>query len=340
MMLDAAIPTGFDIKLAHVSAQWTTEAPVVCCRFDPLGRYVFAGLESSTLNRFQLKDGKRIAMAGGHESWVFSLAFSKDGAKTFSGGGDGQVTVWETASDTPKPLQKLAAHQGWIRAMGLSVDGKMLVTGGNDKAVRLWDSSTLSPIRELSGHQSHIYSIACHPDGQRVFSGDLMGVVNEWEISTGKLLGKFDAKSLHTYEGGQGVDFGGVRGLCVSADGKFISAGGLYKATNPLGAVHEPIVLLFDTATRKQMKTQIAEGITGGVIWKLAQVADGSMMGACGGSNGGSLIFWKNDAEKPAFKFVLPSLARDMDLHVDGLRVATGHHDRFVRITRLAAKQA
>jgi hypothetical protein len=33
-------------------------------------------------------------------------------------------------------------------------------------------------------------------------------------------------------------------------------------------------------------------------------------------------------------------LMRDMDLHPDGLQVATAHHDRHVRITRLAAKTA
>ncbi len=78
-----------------------------------------------------------------------------------------------------------------------------------------------------------------------------MGVLNQWEIATGKLARTFDAKPLHTYEGGQQVDYGGVRALAVSTDGKWLAAGGLYKATNPLGAVNEPIVLLFDWKTQK-----------------------------------------------------------------------------------------
>jgi hypothetical protein len=42
--------------------------------------------------------------------------------------------------------------------------------------------------------------------------------------------------------------------------------------------------------------------------------------------------------EKDYHRFALPGLARDMDLHPDGLQVATAHYDRHLRITRLAAK--
>jgi hypothetical protein len=63
-------------------------------------------------------------------------------------------------------------------------------------------------------------------------------------------------------------------------------------------------------------------------------------MGLSGGASGGFLLFWKPDADKDYHRFALPSLARDMDLHSDGLRVATAHHDLHVRITRLAAKPA
>ena len=82
-------------------------------------------------------------------------------------------------------------------------------------------------------------------------------------------------------------------------------------------------------------------GITQGVIWRLCWLGDGTtLMGLDSGGNGGILLFWKPDAEKDFFRFPLPNLARDMDLHPDGLQVATAHYDRHVRITRLAAKAA
>jgi hypothetical protein len=128
-----------------------------------------------------------------------------------------------------------------------------------------------------------------------------------------------------------------VRGLAIAPDGGSIAAGGLHKATNPLGAVHEPIVLVFDGKTRKLTRTLLADGIKGGVLWGLNYLADGSLVGACGGTSGGFLLFWKAGADKEYHRLSLPASVRDLDVHPDGLRVASAHPDGYVRITRLAA---
>ena len=335
-----AMPEGFDPKQAHVVSQWAHDRPLNACRFDPTGGFVFCGSEDAAVERFKLADGVRTVLNGGHETWVNALAFSKDGGIAMSGGCDGKITWWATAADAPKPIRTVEAHKGWIRGLDVSPDGALLASGGNDNFVRLWNVADGSLVRELSGHARHVYTVAFHPKGQYLLSGDLVGSVRQWDVTSGKELRAFDAKPLHTYEGGQQVDFGGVRALAISPDEKWLAAGGLYKATNPLGAVHEPIVLLFNWDSQKVEKQQIAEGITGGVLWRLRWLADGSLMGISGGSTGGFLLFWKPDAEKDYFRFQLPNIARDMDLHPDGLQVATAHHDHHVRITRLAAKIA
>ena len=257
-----------------------------------------------------------------------------------SGGCDGKITWWETGAIAPKPVRTVEAHHGWVRALEVSPDGSLLASGGNDNRVCLWNVADGSLVRELAGHPRHVYSLAFHPQGQFLLSGDLVGVVKQWELASGKEVRTFDAKPLHTYEGGQQVDFGGVRGLAASPDAKWLAAGGLYKATNPLGAVHEPIVLLFDWQSQKVHRQHIAEAITGGVVWRLRWLGDGSLMAVSGGGTGGFLLFWKPDADKDYHRFQLPNIARDMDLHPDGIQVATAHHDRHVRITRLAPKPA
>ncbi len=333
-------PEGFDVKAANVVAQWPHDRPLNTCRFDPTGRFVFCGSEDAVVERFNLADGVRTVLSGGHETWVQALAFSKDGVQVMSGGCDGKITWWETAAGSANPLRTIEAHHGWIRSLETSPDGTLLASGGNDNRVCLWNAADGSLVRELPGHQRNVYSVAFHPQGQFLLSGDLVGVVKQWDVATGKEVRTFDAKPLHTYEGGQQVDFGGVRGLAVSPDGKWLAAGGLYKATNPLGAVHEPIVLLFNWETQKVERQQIAEGITGGVVWRLRWLADGSLMAVSGGGSGGFLLFWKTDADKDFHRFQLPNIARDMDLHPDGIQVATAHHDHHVRITRLGAKPA
>jgi WD40 repeat protein len=335
-----AAPAGLDPKLANVVSQWTYVRPLNTCRFNPAGTFVFCGAEDANVERFNMADGARTNFTGGHDTWVQAIGFSKDGAQIYSGGCDGKLTWWDAAAKAPKPIRSIEAHKGWIRALDASPDGKLIATGGNDNRVKLWNAADGKLIRELPGHARHVYSVAFHQQGKFLLSGDLVGVLNQWDVASGKLIRTFDAKPLHTYEGGQQVDYGGIRSIAISPDGKWLAAGGLYKGTNPLGAVNEPLVLLFNWETLKLEKQQITEGIPGGAISRLRWLGDGSLMGVCGGTTGGFLLFWKPDAEKAFHKFQLPALARDMDLHPDGLRVATAHSDKQIRITRLAAKSA
>jgi len=329
---------GLDVKGAHVLAQWAHDRPLVSCRFEPQGRFVFAGSEDNRVQRWALADGAKTSLAG-HDSWVRAIAFTKDGSFTITGGYEGRLIWWPTAAEKPEPVRSVDAHQGWLRSMSSSSDGKLLATGGNDLAVRLWNIEDGSLVRELAGHERPVYCVHFHPNGEFLLSGDLVGVVKQWNVATGQLVRSFDAKALHTYEAGQQVDFGGVRTISVSSDSKYATAGGLHKASNPLGAVHEPLQLLWEWESQALVQSHIAEGITGGVLWRSVFLADGTLMGASGGSSGGFLLFWKPDNAKDFHRFQLPALVRDMDLHADGIRVATAHHDNHIHITRLAATQ-
>ena len=96
-------------------------------------------------------------------------------------------------------------------------------------------------------------------------------------------------------------------------------------------------MLVFDAKTRKLARTLLTDGITGGVVWGLRYLPDGSLVGLCGGSSGGFLLFWKSGVDKDYHRLAMPRAARELDIHPDGLRIATAHHDGYVRITRLAA---
>lgn len=332
------MPDSLDISKAHVSADWTHDRPLTCCRFDPQGRYVFTGGEEANVQRFAIADGAKTTFSGGHVTWVMSLAFAAEGENVISAGADGRLVWWETVGAEPKPIRTVEAHKGWIRSLASSPDGKLLASGGNDHVVRLWNADDGTLVRELAAHESHIYCIEFHPREGFLLSGDLKGRLIQWKLDDGSIVREFEAKELHSYNGGQQVDFGGIRGIAVSPDNKAVAAGGLYKSSNPLGAVHEPLVQLFNWETKELLKNQIAEGITQGVIWRLQYLADGTLMGVNGGGSGGHLLFWKADSEKDVSRYQLPALARDMDLHPDGLQVVTAHYDRHVRISRLAAK--
>ncbi|MFT5526128.1 MAG: WD40 repeat protein [Pirellulaceae bacterium] len=330
------LPAGFDAKQTHVVHQWKATAPLIWCRFAPSGKYVYSSSEDMKIQRWEFPSGKLVAMDG-HDSWPRDILVTPDSKTVVTFGCDEQMIFWPGEGDSLTPVRKVKAHDGWIRCAALSPTGDKIATGGNDKLVKLWNTVDGTAIRQFDGHDSHVYSVLFHPDGQWLLSGDLSGKVNQWEIETGKLLRTFDAAALHSYNGGQQVHYGGVRSIDLSLDKKLLACGGLHKATNPLGAVNEPLIEVFDWEKNEKVRSLVSDGVKG-IAFRSIFLGDGSVLCASGGSGGGFLIFWQPGEDKSYHKLKLPDTARGLDIHPDKLHVATVHADRNLRISKMAAK--
>ncbi len=118
---------------------------------------------------------------------------------------------------------------------------------------------------------------------------------------------------------------------------KALACSGLHKATNPLGAVQDPLVIEFDWESAKPRLTHAPDARA--IAWRIVYHPDGFLIACCGGTNP-SFMFFKSDQDKEFFQFKLPNTARDMDLHRDGLQLVTAHFDNQVRISRMTPKPA
>lgn len=327
-----------DPKLAYVARELDADAPLMACRFDPTGRYLFATGEDRKIYRWELASGKRTALAG-HDSWIGDLALTADGQTLISAGYDDTLIWWSATEEAPQPIRKVKAHDGWIRSIALSPDGQTLASGGNDRFVRLWNAADGTAVSDVAEHERDVYSVVWHAGTGALLSGDLMGKIFAWDIATRIKTRSFDATPLHKYEAGQAVHYGGVRGMTFSPDGKWLVAGGLYKATNPLGNVQEPLAVRFEWETTKAIRNHITDGNANNTLWGVQYHSQGFFIGCIGGGKG-QLAFWNEGDEKPFHAFNLPGTARGMALHHDQIQVATTHFDKKLRITRLEAKPA
>ena len=345
-------PLGPDPTAARLERELKHARPLIGCRFDPSGRFLFVSAEDETIQRFDLLTGAKVALTG-HRSWVRGMAFiggkaavsgldswkheradlqalAGFGATTFpmpkpapftlvSGDYHGQLIWWEGQADSPKPIRTVEAHQGWIRAVAASPDGQTVASCGNDHAVKLWSAVDGKPIRTLTGHVSHVYNVAFHPDGKRLVSCDLKGVVKDWNLSTGTSERELDAKTLWKYDPGFMADIGGARSMTFSADGTQLACAGITNVSNAFAGVGNPAVVLFDWKDGKSKLLKTKDAFQG-TAWGVAFHPAGFIIAAGGGSGGGAW-FWKNDVVC-MHSLKLAANARDMALTPNGERFA------------------
>ena len=330
--------SAIDITKTHIAYQWKYDRPLIACRIAPDGLQVASSSEDSTLQLWTVPGGEKKVL-NGHESWVHALRYSTDGGQLVSGGCDGKIIWWSVRDESPSILRNIDGHAGWIRDIAVSPDGNTLASVGNDKMVRLWSMSSGEKLCEMAGHERHIYSVLFHPDGSHVATGDLLGKIHIWDLSDRKLERTIDATPLYAENKGQSAEFGGVRAMALNVERNELIAGGTHKATNPFGAVHEPLVLRLNWSDGVLKKSHSCEGITGGLVWRVQWLVDGTAVGVSGGSTGGFLLFFNDSQEKEIHRFKLPSLARDMDIHQASNMVATAHHDNHIRISCMFAKE-
>ena len=252
-----------------------------------------------------------------HGTWVMAVAFSPDGTRLATGGGDGPARIWDPATG-----QQLAKLSHGSLAVAFSPDGTRLATGGHDGTARIWDPATGQQLAKLS-HGSKVAVVAFSPDGTRLAttgSGD--STVRIWDPATGQQLAKLS-------HGGK------VAVVAFSPDGTRLATGRSDHRT----------ARIWDPATGQQLaKLSHSGGATtgllanlfiGGGVWALAFSPDGTWL-ATGGMDGTARIWDPATGQQLAelsHSGKIGKVVRAVAFSPDGTRLATtSSGDSTVRI--------
>ncbi|HEX3152349.1 MAG TPA: hypothetical protein VHR66_30020 [Gemmataceae bacterium] len=164
---------------------------------------------------WNLKTNKLVRKLKGPAFRVYGLAFSPDGTRLVSGGGNyseavpGELYVWDTA--TWKTVHALAAHEQMIYDVAVSPDNKRIATASQDHTVRTWDMASGAEEHVLRMHAAAVACVAFSKDGKQLYSGGFDGRLQWWDPATGQAI---DGKPVSAWS---------VRRIRLAPDGKTLA---------------------------------------------------------------------------------------------------------------------
>ena len=273
--------------------------------FSPNGNYLASSGEDGVIKIWDIRSNQLIAVLTGHTSRVGDIVFTTDGQALASGSDDQSVKLWDWKAE--ECLTTLQGYTSKLRSVFFSFDGKYLASGGDDGIIRIWDVAQEVCINQLEGHRGRIWSVAFSSDGKYLVSGSDDKTVKYWDLENRQCIKTF---SEHT---------SWVRTVAISPDGLWVASAGDDKK------VH-----LFNLNTYQHREFK------GHADWILKVVfsPDGKHLISASDETGNERVkIWDVDTGE-----CVRSLeghtddVRAVDITSDGCLIATGSHDKTIRL--------
>jgi WD40 repeat protein len=261
------------------------------------------GGEQRQITVFDATSGKQTAICKGHDSAVWTFAFSPDGARLASGGEDRTARLWNPATGTL--LATCWGHTSKVVSVAFSPDGSRLVTASSDGTVRQWDARTGQEVEPPYDHHSaEVFSAVYSPDGRWVASAGDDRTVREW-----RARGRQDVAVLHGHTGR-------VTEVAFAPDGRRLAS--LSSRLGPFAA-GDDTARVWDVDPRATLP--VLHGHTR-AIYPVAYSPDGRWLAS--GSWDKTVRLWDGATGEPCATLPHPNFVFNLAFGPDGTWLATG----------------
>ncbi|KAK3575656.1 hypothetical protein QTP86_031627 [Hemibagrus guttatus] len=179
------------------------------------GQSIYSGWNDGKIRMFTPETGRLMLMIpSAHNMGVMALTSTNNCTRLVSGGGDGQVRVWEILQGTHRLIASMKEHKASVNAIKIKSNNKECVTASSDGTCIIWDLVRF--VRNQMVLANTMFKSVCyHPEEYQIITGGTDRKIGYWEV--------YDGAAIRELEASQS---GAINSMDISADGQHFITGG------------------------------------------------------------------------------------------------------------------
>ncbi|XP_066926830.1 cilia- and flagella-associated protein 52-like [Clytia hemisphaerica] len=179
------------------------------------GKSIISAWDDGKIRVFTPESGKlRFIIHDAHNKGVTAIASTSTSKRIISGGGEGEVRVWDVNDKEYQMTRAMKEHKGAVTCIKVRSKDQQCVTSSTDGTCIIWDLERY--VRNQIIFANTMFKVVCYrPDESQIITSGTDKNIGYWE----------------TYDGSQirelvGTKSGAINGMDVSPDGSYFVTGG------------------------------------------------------------------------------------------------------------------
>lgn len=183
--------------------------------FLPNGKAILSGWEDGKIRSFYPESGKQMYIIhNAHNKGVTAIAVTADSKQIISGGGEGQVRVWDVSVQSQKMKEAMKEHKGAVTCIKVRKNDRECVSASSDGTCIIWDLVRF--VRNQVIFANTLFRAVCYrPDECQLITGGTDRKIGYWETHDGSQIRELD-----------GSKTGSINGMDITPDGIHFITGG------------------------------------------------------------------------------------------------------------------
>ncbi|NXF69925.1 CFA52 protein, partial [Ciccaba nigrolineata] len=190
---------------------------MICHAIDVMrdGKSIISAWNDGNIRAFLPQSGRPMyEINHAHSLGVTAIATTSDCKRIISGGGEGQVRVWEIHERIHKLGEILKEHVSAVSCIKIKKDDRECVTASLDGTCIIWDIVRF--IRKQIILANTFFKCVCyHPEEYQIITSGTNKKIGYWEV--------FDGSMIRELEGSAS---GSINGMDITSDGAYFVTGG------------------------------------------------------------------------------------------------------------------